>query len=36
MMPKVLYNGPLVVLTNRFSASASEIFAAQYKITNVA
>ena len=24
---KVLYNGPLVVLTNRFSASASEIFA---------
>jgi carboxyl-terminal processing protease len=25
--PKVLYNGPLVVLINRFSASASEIFA---------
>lgn len=25
--PKVAYNGPLVVLTNRFSASASEIFA---------
>jgi carboxyl-terminal processing protease len=25
--PAVLYNGPLVVLTNRFSASASEIFA---------
>lgn len=24
---KVLYNGPLVVMTNRFSASASEIFA---------
>jgi carboxyl-terminal processing protease len=24
---KVVYNGPLVVLTNRFSASASEIFA---------
>ena len=25
--PSVTYNGPLVVLTNRFSASASEIFA---------
>ncbi|HTF18996.1 MAG TPA: carboxy terminal-processing peptidase [Chryseolinea sp.] len=25
--PSVAYNGPLVVLTNRFSASASEIFA---------
>lgn len=25
--PTVVYNGPLVVLTNRFSASASEIFA---------
>ena len=25
--PSVVYNGPLVVLTNRFSASASEIFA---------
>lgn len=25
--PKIVYNGPLVVLTNRFSASASEIFA---------
>jgi carboxyl-terminal processing protease len=25
--PSLLYNGPLVVLTNRFSASASEIFA---------
>jgi carboxyl-terminal processing protease len=25
--PSMLYNGPLVVLTNRFSASASEIFA---------
>jgi carboxyl-terminal processing protease len=25
--PAVVYNGPLVVLTNRFSASASEIFA---------
>ncbi|HEY0742478.1 MAG TPA: carboxy terminal-processing peptidase [Chryseosolibacter sp.] len=25
--PGVVYNGPLVVLTNRFSASASEIFA---------
>ncbi|MBL7857488.1 MAG: carboxy terminal-processing peptidase [Cyclobacteriaceae bacterium] len=25
--PTVFYNGPLVVLTNRFSASASEIFA---------
>ncbi len=25
--PSILYNGPLVVLTNRFSASASEIFA---------
>ncbi|HQQ97664.1 MAG TPA: carboxy terminal-processing peptidase [Cyclobacteriaceae bacterium] len=25
--PKVVYTGPLVVLTNRFSASASEIFA---------
>jgi carboxyl-terminal processing protease len=25
--PTLLYNGPLVVLTNRFSASASEIFA---------
>jgi carboxyl-terminal processing protease len=25
--PNVVYNGPLVVLTNRFSASASEIFA---------
>jgi carboxyl-terminal processing protease len=25
--PGVIYNGPLVVLTNRFSASASEIFA---------
>ncbi len=25
--PKVTYNGPLVVLVNRFSASASEIFA---------
>lgn len=25
--PNLLYNGPLVVLTNRFSASASEIFA---------
>ncbi|MFZ6009964.1 MAG: carboxy terminal-processing peptidase [Bacteroidota bacterium] len=25
--PSVMYNGPLVVLTNRFSASASEIFA---------
>lgn len=25
--PSVLYNGPMVVLTNRFSASASEIFA---------
>ncbi len=25
--PSVIYNGPLVVLTNRFSASASEIFA---------
>jgi carboxyl-terminal processing protease len=25
--PALLYNGPLVVLTNRFSASASEIFA---------
>ncbi len=25
--PSVLYNGPLVVMTNRFSASASEIFA---------
>lgn len=25
--PGILYNGPLVVLTNRFSASASEIFA---------
>ena len=26
--PEVAYNGPLVVLTNKFSASASEIFAA--------
>ncbi|MBT1696734.1 PDZ domain-containing protein, partial [Fulvivirgaceae bacterium PWU4] len=25
--PAIVYNGPLVVLTNRFSASASEIFA---------
>ena len=25
--PTIVYNGPLVVLTNRFSASASEIFA---------
>lgn len=25
--PSIVYNGPLVVLTNRFSASASEIFA---------
>jgi carboxyl-terminal processing protease len=25
--PSLIYNGPLVVLTNRFSASASEIFA---------
>jgi carboxyl-terminal processing protease len=25
--PAVIYNGPLVVMTNRFSASASEIFA---------
>jgi len=25
--PEITYNGPLVVLTNRFSASASEIFA---------
>lgn len=25
--PSIIYNGPLVVLTNRFSASASEIFA---------
>lgn len=25
--PSVVYNGPLVVMTNRFSASASEIFA---------
>jgi carboxyl-terminal processing protease len=25
--PSISYNGPLVVLTNRFSASASEIFA---------
>lgn len=25
--PNVLYNGPLIVMTNRFSASASEIFA---------
>ena len=25
--PSIMYNGPLVVLTNRFSASASEIFA---------
>jgi len=25
--PNIVYNGPLVVLTNRFSASASEIFA---------
>lgn len=25
--PQMVYNGPLVVLTNRFSASASEIFA---------
>jgi carboxyl-terminal processing protease len=25
--PAVVYNGPLIVLTNRFSASASEIFA---------
>jgi len=25
--PSILYNGPMVVLTNRFSASASEIFA---------
>jgi carboxyl-terminal processing protease len=25
--PQIVYNGPLVVLTNRFSASASEIFA---------
>jgi carboxyl-terminal processing protease len=25
--PTVLYNGPLIVMTNRFSASASEIFA---------
>jgi carboxyl-terminal processing protease len=25
--PSVVYNGPMVVLTNRFSASASEIFA---------
>jgi carboxyl-terminal processing protease len=25
--PSVIYNGPLVVMTNRFSASASEIFA---------
>lgn len=25
--PRLVYNGPLVVLTNRFSASASEIFA---------
>jgi len=27
-VPRVAYNGPLVVLVNRFSASASEIFAA--------
>ena len=27
-IPKVAYNGPLAVLVNRFSASASEIFAA--------
>ena len=27
-IPKVAYNGPLTVLVNRFSASASEIFAA--------
>lgn len=25
--PAILYNGPLIVMTNRFSASASEIFA---------
>ncbi|HTJ51628.1 MAG TPA: carboxy terminal-processing peptidase [Cyclobacteriaceae bacterium] len=25
--PSIVYNGPLVILTNRFSASASEIFA---------
>src|SRR5690606_24152751 len=25
--PTILYNGPLIVMTNRFSASASEIFA---------
>jgi len=25
--PRIVYNGPMVVLTNRFSASASEIFA---------
>jgi carboxyl-terminal processing protease len=26
--PKIIYDGPLAVLVNRFSASASEIFAA--------
>lgn len=33
--PGILYDGPLVVMANEFSASASEILLAQCKTTNV-